>query len=91
MKLRNEEFKNRSKYDIVTGTEQGDRNWIDSFGKQALTSGFKSAMTAKASDANIRDHWARTLNMPLAQSKGMQARALSNLRWKDKKQKSKLN
>ena len=33
MKLRNEEFKNRSKYDIVTGTEQADRNWIDSFGK----------------------------------------------------------
>ena len=33
MKLRNEEFKNRSKYDIVTGVEQMDRNWIDSFGK----------------------------------------------------------
>ena len=34
LKLRNEEFKNRSKYDIVTGTDQGDANWLDSFGKQ---------------------------------------------------------
>ena len=40
MKLRNEEFKNRSKYDIVTGVEQGDTKWIDSFGKQAVTAGF---------------------------------------------------
>ena len=80
MKLRNEEFKNRSKYDIVTGVEQGDQKWIDSFGKQAVTSGYKSSMTTKHNDANIRDHWAKTLNMPLAQTSGMQGRALSNLR-----------
>ena len=35
IKLRQEEFKNRSKYDIVTGCDQGDNVWIDSFGKQA--------------------------------------------------------
>ena len=33
LKLRNEDFKGRSKYDIVSGLEQGDSNWIDSFGK----------------------------------------------------------
>ena len=33
MKLRAEEFKNRAKYDIVTGGEQADSAWIDAFGK----------------------------------------------------------
>ena len=33
LKLRQEEFKNRPKYDIVNGLDQGDAAWIDSFGK----------------------------------------------------------
>ena len=33
MKLRGEDFKNRGKYDIVSGRESPDTVWIDSFGK----------------------------------------------------------
>lgn len=33
MKLRTEDFKNRGKYDIVSGRESPDTAWIDSFGK----------------------------------------------------------
>ncbi len=63
MKLRNEEFKNRSKYDIVTGVNQADSAWIDSFGKQALQAGVKTAKTQRMGDNAIRNHWAKTLNM----------------------------
>lgn len=45
LKLRQEDFKNRGKFDIVTGMDQGDAAWIDSFGKQAATSGVKTAKT----------------------------------------------
>ena len=43
MKLRQEDFKNRSKYDIVSGQSQGDSAWINSFAKQAKQFGVKSA------------------------------------------------
>lgn len=33
LKLRKEEFKNRPKYDLISGLDQGDDAWIDSFGK----------------------------------------------------------
>ena len=33
IKLRQEEFKGRSKYDIVNGQSQADELWIKSFGK----------------------------------------------------------
>jgi|FrelakmetLWP11LW_1041352.scaffolds.fasta_scaffold170807_1 hypothetical protein len=47
LKLRNEEFKGRGKYDIVTGVEMEDSKWIDSFGKQALTTGVKTAKSQR--------------------------------------------
>ena len=47
LKLRNEEFKNRPKYDIVTGVNQSDSAWVDSFGKQALNAGLKTAKTQR--------------------------------------------
>jgi len=40
LKLRQEEFKNRPKYDIVSGVESPDSNWIHSFGKQVRQAGF---------------------------------------------------
>ena len=46
IKLREEDFKNRGKYDIVTGVEQKDTAWINSFGNQTSGGspiGFKSA------------------------------------------------
>jgi len=43
LKLRNEDFKGRGKYDLVTGVDQGDSKWIDSFGKQALNTGISTA------------------------------------------------
>ena len=43
LKLRNEEFKNRPKYDIVSGVAQQDSAWIQSFGKQARDAGHKTA------------------------------------------------
>lgn len=33
MKLRGEDFKNRGRYDIVSGRDCPDANWIDSFGQ----------------------------------------------------------
>lgn len=39
VKLRQEDFKNRSKYDIVSGAQQEDNRWIESFGKQARDAG----------------------------------------------------
>ena len=63
MKLRNEEFKNRSKYDIVTGTEQADAAWLDSFGKQVHQAGIKTAKTTRLNDAAVQDHWAKTLGI----------------------------
>ena len=51
LKLRQEEFKNRSKYDIVSGLDQGDSNWIDSFGKQVKQAGLTSAKTSRISEA----------------------------------------
>ena len=65
LKLRNEDFKGRSKYDIVSGLEQGDSNWIDSFGKQAVDAGIKSPKTKAISDVALRSHWAEKLNMPV--------------------------
>ena len=64
MKLRNEDFKGRSKYDIVTGLDQADSSWIDSFGKQATNIGVRTVKTQRANDAAIKDHWAKTLQMP---------------------------
>ena len=63
MKLRNEEFKNRAKYDIVTGVSQGDSSWVGSFGKQATSAGFKSVKHREMGDAAIREHWAKTLSL----------------------------
>ena len=62
MKLRNEDFKGRSKYDIVTGLDQGDKAWIDSFGKQATNSGIRTVKTQRANDDAMKSHWAATLN-----------------------------
>ena len=59
IKLRQEEFKNRSKYDIVTGCDQGDNVWIDSFGKQADS--IKSPIQSRNSQAAMKEHWTRTL------------------------------
>lgn len=59
LKLRQEDFKNRGKYDIVTGMDQGDAVWIDSFGKQAATSGIKTAKTERINDGVMKDHWAK--------------------------------
>ena len=58
LKLRQEEFKNRPKYDIVNGTDQGDAAWIDSFGKQAATSGIKTSKTQRINEGAMKDHWA---------------------------------
>ena len=66
LKLRNEDFKGRSKYDIVSGLEQADDKWIDSFGKQAVDAGIKSPKTKAISDVAIRNHWATQLNMPMS-------------------------
>ena len=63
MKLRQEDFKNRSKYDIVSGQSQGDSAWINSFAKQAKQFGVKSAQTQRHSEAAMKDHWASKLNM----------------------------
>ena len=65
LKLRNEDFKGRSKYDIVSGLEQGDSNWIDSFGKQAVDAGIKSPKTKAISDVALRSHWAEKLSIPV--------------------------
>lgn len=59
LKLRQEEFKNRSKYDIVTGMDQGDSIWVDSFGKQAAASGIRTAKTQRINDGAMKDHWAK--------------------------------
>jgi len=50
LKLRQEDFKNRGKFNILTGAEQGDRDWIGSFGKQVSMLSNKSA-TTKAADS----------------------------------------
>ena len=63
LKLRQEEFKNRPKYDIVNGTDQGDAAWIDSFGKQAASSGIKTSKTQRINEGAMKDHWAAKLNM----------------------------
>ncbi len=63
LKLRNEDFKGRSKYDIVSGVQQADSAWVDSFGKQALQAGLKTANTQRMGDNQIRNHWAKTLNI----------------------------
>ena len=63
MKLRQEDFKNRSKYDIVTGCEQGDSAWIDSFGKQAQDAGLKTQKTKSYNENAMKDHWQKTLSM----------------------------
>lgn len=64
LKLRQEEFKNRPKYDIVTGIASPDTAWIDSFGKQALDAGVKTAKTKVAGEDAIKDHWASTIGIP---------------------------
>ena len=61
LKLRQEDFKNRGKYDIISGKEQQDSAWIQSFGKQAA--GHREARTVRANDEAQRDHWAKTLNI----------------------------
>lgn len=63
LKLRAEEFKNRGKYDIVTGIEQGDNKWIGSFGRQAKDQGFKSSQTGRVSEQASKDHWAERLGI----------------------------
>lgn len=63
MKLRQEDFKNRSKYDIVTGAEQSDTVWIDCFGKQAASSGLKTQKTQRINDDALKDHWAKKLSI----------------------------
>lgn len=45
LKLRQEDFKNRPKYDIVSGVASPDSAWVDSFGKQALDAGVKTTKT----------------------------------------------
>ena len=64
MKLRSEDFKNRPKYDIVSGREAPDSVWVDSFGKQARDFGVKTLNTQRISDETHKDHWAKQLNMP---------------------------
>lgn len=50
LKLRAEDFKNRGKYNIVTGVDQNDQQWVSSFGKQAQAHGFKTASTGRVSE-----------------------------------------
>ena len=63
LKLRNEDFKGRGKYDLVTGVDQGDSKWIDSFGKQALNTGVLTAKSQRLSEDAIKSHWAKTLSI----------------------------
>ena len=63
LKLRQEEFKNRPKYDLISGLDQGDSAWIDSFGKQAADSGIKTSKTQRINDGALMDHWAKQLNI----------------------------
>ena len=66
IKLRQEEFKKRSKYDIVNGCDQGDQIWISSFGKQAEAVKSPRERNFDQDGAKIRSHWARTLqNSPI--------------------------
>ena len=68
MKLRGEDFKNRGKYDIVSGRESPDTVWIDSFGKQANSSyarscGINKAKNQRDSENATRSHWTSKLNL----------------------------
>ena len=49
LKLREEDFKGRGKFNILTGAEQSDQAWIGSFGKQVAMLPAKSS-TTKAED-----------------------------------------
>ena len=63
LKLREEDFKNRPRYDIVSGKEIKDSTWINSFGSQARNAGIRSEMTVRADETATRDHWAKVLNI----------------------------
>ena len=63
IKLREEDFKNRGRYDLVSGKDCPDKIWIDSFGKQARDAGMKMSHSTKYNDGNMRNHWAKTLKM----------------------------
>jgi hypothetical protein len=45
LKLRQEDFKGRGKFNILTGAEQGDSGWIGSFGKQVSMLSNRSSTT----------------------------------------------
>lgn len=67
IKLRQEDFKNRKKYDIVSGAEQKDGAWINSFGGQASGGspiGFKNSRSISVnipSNEDMKNHWSNTL------------------------------
>ena len=63
LKLREEDFKNRPKYDIVSGRPSDDSAWINSFGKQARNIGIRTEMDVRKDEVANRDHWAKVLNM----------------------------
>ena len=66
IKLRQEEFKGRKKYDIVSGVEQKDEAWIGSFGDQISgpsPMGFKSARSISVvTHDDQKAHWASLMN-----------------------------
>lgn len=63
VKLRAEDFKNRGKYDIVTGVDQTDTKWLGSFGKQAKEQGYQTSLMGRLSDEASKDHWAERLGL----------------------------